>query len=128
VTAIDASFNNGELVAFLGDEQVLLRPTLGEVIADLVEGRSDVAIYDLPNIKLALARHPARLPALGRPPLRGRRSGPRPAESVRRAGSDLRETRPGRPAHVVARPAKVNLAERRIGCRGEGRERLGEAR
>jgi polar amino acid transport system substrate-binding protein len=59
VTAIDASFNNGELVAFLGDEQVLLRPTLGEVIADLVEGRSDVAIYDLPNIKLALARHPA---------------------------------------------------------------------
>ena len=58
VAAEDKSFNNQELAAFLGEANLTLRATLDEIMHDLFEGRIDVAVYDFPVIKDALARRP----------------------------------------------------------------------
>lgn len=54
VAAIDASANNPELLHCFGSDSVRFFSTLTEVVDDLVNGHSDVAIYDLPNIDIAL--------------------------------------------------------------------------
>jgi len=57
ITAIDGSFNNDELGKCVGLSNVKFHATLDQVVADLIHGVSEAAVYDHPNIKLALARH-----------------------------------------------------------------------
>ncbi len=59
VSAEAGCFNNDELAAFLGSGPVTLRATPGEIVADLLEGRCEIAIYDFPVLVRMLESEPA---------------------------------------------------------------------
>jgi ABC-type amino acid transport substrate-binding protein len=55
VSAEAGCFNNDELLGLLGASALTLRATPGEIVADLCEGRAEVAVYDYPVLARLLA-------------------------------------------------------------------------
>jgi polar amino acid transport system substrate-binding protein len=58
VSAEAGCFNNDELAAFLGRGVATLRATPAEIVADLLEGRCEVAVYDFPVLVRMLRDDP----------------------------------------------------------------------
>jgi ABC-type amino acid transport substrate-binding protein len=57
VSAEAGCFNNDELLGLLGARALILRARPGEIVADLCEGRVEVAVYDYPVLEQLLAAH-----------------------------------------------------------------------
>jgi ABC-type amino acid transport substrate-binding protein len=54
VSAEAGCFNNDELLGLLGARGLILRETPAEIVADLCEGRAEVAVYDYPVLERLL--------------------------------------------------------------------------
>lgn len=60
IAVIGESFNNSEITRAFGDANVGVYPHAEAIVVDMLLGRIDVAVYDFPNILMALANHPSQ--------------------------------------------------------------------